>query len=106
MTTDDFRPITGPTLATVHRKWLDRGMPAATWGAYAQEAAETAAEPTYTLRYTLDGEPVTKAARTAAGIEMIGAAVSRAADRGKVTDIEVLDETGGDVTFNFKCFRD
>lgn len=56
--------------------------------------AETSAEPTYTLRYTMDGKPVTKAGRTAAGIEMIGTVVSRAADRGKASDIAVLNGDG------------
>lgn len=32
-TGDDFHPVDGPTLATTHRQWLDRGLPARTWPA-------------------------------------------------------------------------
>lgn len=28
---DDFRPVPGPSLAALHRAWLDRGLPAHTW---------------------------------------------------------------------------
>ena len=37
-TCDGFTPVAGLTLATVHRKWLDLGLPASTWPAYARHA--------------------------------------------------------------------
>ena len=37
-TCDGFRSVEGPTLATVHRKWLDLGLPHSTWPAYAKQA--------------------------------------------------------------------
>jgi hypothetical protein len=44
---NDFAPIAGPSLATMHRKWLDRGLPASTWAGYAK-TAEAVAEPART----------------------------------------------------------
>lgn len=31
---DDFRTADGPSVAAIHRQWLDRGLPAHTWPAY------------------------------------------------------------------------
>jgi len=28
---DDFRPVSGPSLATLFSRWLDRGLPTRTW---------------------------------------------------------------------------
>lgn len=31
---DDFQLVDGPSLAAIHRQWLDRGLPASTWTTY------------------------------------------------------------------------
>lgn len=65
------------------------------------------ATPAYTLRYTRNGEPVTRRGLTAAGVETVGAVVMRVASRrGDITEIAVLNEAGVDVTFDFACFGD
>lgn len=33
---DYFRPLRSPSIATVHRQWLDRALPAQTWASYAR----------------------------------------------------------------------
>lgn len=56
--------------------------------------------PMYTLRYrTADG--AIERQLDAAGVERIGKVVMRTA----AGSIEVLDANGGDVTFDFACFR-
>ncbi|MGC5319350.1 hypothetical protein ACPXB5_11490 [Micromonospora arida] len=35
---DYFRPMDGPSIAAIHRQWLDRGLPAATWAYFAKAA--------------------------------------------------------------------
>ncbi|UNZ20640.1 hypothetical protein [Streptomyces sp. 891-h] len=62
-------------------------------------------EPQYTLTYTTPGGPATKTASGSKGVETIGALLVRAADRGEAWGIQVLDEGGADVTFNFACFN-
>lgn len=63
--------------------------------------------PTYTLRYTNDAQPVIRTQLDAQAVERIGGVVMRVADRrGDISDIAVLDAEGGDVTFNFACFRE
>ncbi len=57
--------------------------------------------PMYTLRYTKDGVTLSRQL-DAAGVERIGKVVMRVEN---ITGIEVLDTDGGDVTFNFACFR-
>ena len=34
---DGWRTLNGPSLATLHRKWLDRGLPAHTWTTFIQD---------------------------------------------------------------------
>lgn len=60
---------------------------------------------TYTLRYaTAKGKNVHQL--DAAGVERIGKVVMRVSGRtGNVSDIEVLNADGADVTFDFNCFR-
>ena len=58
----------------------------------------------YTLKYRTSEGPRERVL-DAAGIERVGAVVMRLADRDMATDIEVFDETGADVTFDFACFR-
>lgn len=36
---DYFQFVEGPSLAALHRRWLDRGLPAETWPKFAQGAA-------------------------------------------------------------------
>ncbi|MGS2615141.1 hypothetical protein ACVCAH_11540 [Micromonospora sp. LZ34] len=57
--------------------------------------------PMYTLRYSTPGGAMVRQL-DAVGVERIGKVVARA---GSVSDIAVLDADGGDVTFNFECFR-
>lgn len=40
---DDFRPVQGPSLASIHRQWLDAGLPAHTWLTYLARWRETQA---------------------------------------------------------------
>jgi hypothetical protein len=37
---DGFERVTGPSLAAIHRQWLDRGLPAETWSRWAARAIE------------------------------------------------------------------
>ena len=37
---DEFQPMGGPSLAAVHRQWLDRGLPSHTWLAWLKEYGE------------------------------------------------------------------
>ncbi len=65
---------------------------------------------TYTLAYEKRTETTGELVRVvrhlpAAGVETIGAHVSRWADEAKAWNIQVLDGTE-DVTFDFKCFQD
>lgn len=57
--------------------------------------------PTYTLRYDTPNGRITRQL-DAAGVEKIGKVVMRARS---VSDIAVIDANGGDITFNFACFR-
>ncbi|RKR92715.1 hypothetical protein BDK92_7193 [Micromonospora pisi] len=60
----------------------------------------------YTLRYTHCGQDVVRVL-DAAGVERIGKVVMASNARtGNITNIAVLDADGGDVTFDFACFRD
>ncbi|MFF2548336.1 hypothetical protein ACFVUY_38065 [Kitasatospora sp. NPDC058063] len=62
-----------------------------------------APEPTYTLRYETETGRHTKTLNRA-GVERVGRIASRAADRGELWNIEVLDLRGADVTDEFACF--
>ncbi|MEV6985014.1 hypothetical protein AB0M95_27665 [Sphaerisporangium sp. NPDC051017] len=42
----------------------------------------------------------------AEGVELVGKVAGKAADRGLVWNIQVLDGTGADVTFDFACFQE
>lgn len=59
--------------------------------------------PKFTLRYRTSAG-VNERSLTRPGVERVGAVVMRLADRDEATEIEVLDEAGLDVTFNFACF--
>lgn len=59
--------------------------------------------PVFTLRYRTSNGPETRV-RAATGIEVIGKVLMRLADRDMATDIEVHDEAGQEVTFDFACF--
>lgn len=59
--------------------------------------------PIYTLRYNTPIGAVEKQLDHS-GVERIGTVVMRVANRGKATNIAVLDATGQDVTFDFACF--
>ena len=64
---------------------------------------------TYTLRHTAkrNGTPhIIQRTIPATGIERLGRVLMNCADRGTVWNIEVLDKSGQDVTFDFKCFQD
>jgi hypothetical protein len=37
---DDFRPADRPSLAALHRRWLDQGLPASTWEAWLRQYNE------------------------------------------------------------------
>lgn len=60
-------------------------------------------EPVFTLRYRTS-EGVKERVLGCAGVERVGRVVANLADRDQTTDIEVLDESGVDVTFDFACF--
>lgn len=55
----------------------------------------------FALRYTGPSGTVTRML-DAAGVERVGTVVMRVKN---ISDIAVLDEAGGDVTFDFACFR-
>lgn len=66
---------------------------------------------TYTLSYETHREgssEVVKVERRlpARSIERIGKVINRAADKGTVWNIEVLDASREDVTSDFACFQD
>lgn len=60
-------------------------------------------EPQYTLKYATAHGPKEKLLGSS-GVQRVGTVVMRLADRDQVWDIEVFDENGNDVTFNFACF--
>lgn len=61
-------------------------------------------EPAYLLRYrTADGVREHRLCARAVGV--VGQLVSRLADREEAWGIEVLDEAGHDITFDFPVFR-
>ena len=64
----------------------------------------------YTLRYETDArgfeEIVTRFTDNPRAVELLGRSAAKRADRGTVWNIEVLDKSGQDVTFDFKCFQD
>jgi hypothetical protein len=60
-------------------------------------------EPVFTLTYRTSNGPAERVL-TAHGIERIGAVVLRLANRDMASDIEVRNESGEDVTFDFRCF--
>lgn len=37
---DDFTPVADPSIAAMHRQWLDRGLPAGTWADFVNRSAE------------------------------------------------------------------
>jgi len=51
---DDFQPVSGPSIATLHRQWLDRGLPPHTWAAWLER--QTVADLTENPR-ALTGSP-------------------------------------------------
>lgn len=59
--------------------------------------------PMFTLRFATASGPVEKILDSV-GVERIGAVVMRGADRGEAWDVEVRDESGVEVTFDFPCF--
>ncbi|MFJ2697396.1 hypothetical protein ACIO5Z_14380 [Streptomyces rochei] len=63
-------------------------------------------EPQYTLTYTTADGPTLRVISGTRAVESLGSALARIADRGDAWDIEVTDEAGRDVTFDFACFRD
>lgn len=73
----------------------------------ATETETTTDEPLFTLRYTRYGSPVQRLL-PAAKVEVCGRVIIRIADRNEdaISDIEVLNPDGEDVTFDFACFRD
>lgn len=71
------------------------------WGADGADGYQP--QPMFTLTYRTCHGP-NERVQTADGIERIGALVMRLADRDLATDIEVRDENGTEVTFNFRCF--
>lgn len=62
-----------------------------------------APEPGYLLRYRTD-DGVSERMCGASAIAIIGRALGHQADRGEAWGIEVLDERGSDVTFDFPIF--
>ncbi|MGW3427521.1 DUF6907 domain-containing protein [Streptomyces melanosporofaciens] len=61
--------------------------------------------PGYTLSYETSDGPHSRHLH-AAGIETVGKVVQSMADRGEVWNIEVRDDSGVDVTFDFGCFAE
>lgn len=60
---------------------------------------------TFTITFdTSDGRQVRRGRATAA-VETFGTVLMRAADRGDVWSIAVLDATGADATDQFECFQ-
>ena len=39
---DDFRQVEGPSIAALHRQWLDRGLPLRTWATWLRQYNEMA----------------------------------------------------------------
>lgn len=79
-----------------------RGKPMVALTAWGRDGYEPA--PMFTLTYrTSNGW--SERVLNANGVERIGAVVMRLADRDMATDIEVHDEAGTEVTFDFACFR-
>ncbi|WP_424864079.1 WhiB family transcriptional regulator [Streptomyces sp. MMS24-I29] len=79
---------------------------AAATAADLQELAEKARRERVTLTYTTTAGPVTKQGMRRTLAERIGAMAMRAADRGEVWDIAVVDATGVDVTDDFAFARE
>ncbi|MFD4535616.1 hypothetical protein ACFWNL_18250 [Kitasatospora sp. NPDC058397] len=72
-------------------------------GFLASNYLSPAPEPMYTLRYETETGRHTKTLDRA-GVERVGQIATRAADRGELWNIEVLDPCGDDVTCDFDCF--
>lgn len=80
------------------RRDCARQIPGFISGAYLGSA------PAYKLHYTLGGKSLERQLDTRR-VEILGRFLMRLADRGRVTGIAVTDHNGGDLTFNFPCFR-
>lgn len=51
---DDFRPAGRPSLAALHRKWLDRGLPSSTWVTWLRQYNEMYGDAPRPVEHTHD----------------------------------------------------